>query len=536
MSASKDKRQRQEGRTSGMTENRASKEAAKQARTTTIKYRIFAIILAVVAVAALSLMLVSLATMISERMIPAVHINNQKYSVADFNYSYFLEYNSYCQQMQNAMGEYASVMLPDTSKSLKDQFQDEENGITWAKFFENRALERMKNITMLCAEAEAEGFTLSEEGIAAVDSEMSNLGLYASYYNFQDTASYLQAFYGDSMTERIYRANLERVRLAQEYSEHKKASYVYEDKALMDYYNEREDDYDYLNYRSFFISADAENGVGSMEKAKLAAENFRSKVTDEKSFIDQAVENASEANREYYADPSITLQSVKGKDITADYREWLLDSARKYGDVEIFAYESGASADDGEESSYSSAEGYHVLFFIERDKNDYDSVNGSFIFVSPKDVERTENQTDEEYEADQKEAEQAASDSANEILAAWNEHEYEDFAGLSMKFGSTISQSGEYTQAGKNDMLNEVSEWFFDSSRKAGDTSIIHVDYYGYFIVKFDGRDEAYNRVIADKEMRENEYASWVEEKEAEYTVTTTWTLRFAEKIRALGG
>lgn len=531
MSASKDKKRRQGERISGMTESRAAREAAEQAKTMK-KYRIVGIIVAVFIVIALALAVI-FSTGGFYRNAAAVYVNGQKYSIADFNYFYFAEYNAYSQEMQDTMGEYARAMMPDNTVSLRKQIKDEKTGETWAEFFGKRTVERMTNIAMLCDEAEAEGFTLSEDGKASVESQMSGLSLYAQYYGYPNVLQYLETMCGRGMTEEIYRANLEKVMLAKEYADKKQASFTYDDSTLMNYYNEHEEDYDYLNYRSFFISGDEETGAGSMEKAKLAAEAFRSKVTDEESFVEQSVENANENSKKYYSDPSVTLQVATGKDITSSYRDWLLDPARKYGDIEVFEYESG-DGDDGE----SSVKGYHIVFFIERDKNDYASMNGSFLLVAAENVQKGEDQTDEEYMAARQEADKTASDKANEILSAWNEKkdEYKDFEALSAAFSGEVASSGAYDQAGKNDMPAEVAEWFMDPARKQGDTASVRVDYEGYYIVKFDGRGEQYNKVLAGRAIRENEYSAWADEKEAAYTVSDGWAMGFTKKIIAFGG
>lgn len=549
MSASKDKKKRQEERASGIIDNKASQEAEELARTRK-KYRTVGIIVVALVAVAIVFCIVFGSNLLYNKQ-AAVIINGEKYSAADFNYFYMSEYNKQYQEAKALMGDYASMVMPSTSTPLREQIKDEDTGITWADFLQSSTFESMKEITMLCDEAEKAGFTLSEEDVQTIESEIANLGYYASYSGYSGAGGYLEYMYGKGMTEEVYRKNIEKAFLAYGYAEYMEASFEYDEGDVAEYYDGRKDDYDYITYRTFYIDGNAveddesteEDETVSIEDAMASAgkiaREMKANIKSENDFVELSIANASENMKDYYENNrDFTRQSSKGSELSTTYKEWLLDPARKYGDIEVFEYMSGRPEELSEDTNYMENNGYYVVFYMDRDENNYNSVKGSYLQISPGTVSKTDYETDEEYAAAKEAAEKAASDKAEEMLKAWKDDEenFESLNELTSMFYGYASDSGTYEQINKNEVYSPIAEWLFAPERQEGDVGIVQVDYYGYYLLKFDGYGEKCSTVMAEKDMRATDYNEWKTEKLGGYSLATAGGIKYAAKLPALGG
>jgi uncharacterized membrane protein len=105
----------------------------------------------------------------------------------------------------------------DINKALDKQFFDEEAGQTWADYFLESAKNTATSVYALNDAAKAEGFTLSEELSANVDSIISNFSLYASVYGYADADAYVKAMYGKGATVDGMRKYVEMTLLSDSY-------------------------------------------------------------------------------------------------------------------------------------------------------------------------------------------------------------------------------------------------------------------------------------------------------------------------------
>ncbi|MGM9521858.1 MAG: SurA N-terminal domain-containing protein [Oscillospiraceae bacterium] len=469
-----------------------------------------------------------------------VKVNDTGYTVADFNYYYVGTYNQYYSQMTSYYGDYASMFMPSTAASLRDQVYDSSTGQMWSDVFETEALNSMVKVTMLCEEAEKAGYELSEDELAEIESTMELLSAMASSSGAANIDAYLNYMYGKGMNEEIFRENLTRQTLATSYSTYIGEGFEYSDSELADYYDEHCDEFDYITYRRYFVKAniieddkdtEADETVDfdtAMAEAAGIAEDFVSAATDEQSFIDYA-KKLDEADDTY--DEDSTLYTTMGQNFSesAVYREWLLDSSRKAGDTVCIS----TGSEEG------TTNGYYVLYFIDRDKNDYRSVNGYYAYITPEAVSESDYSTTEAYE----EAVQTAKDSAETIMNlvsgtyASSERTYDAFVETCNAYASNFTGSSEFSQVGKNDIIGVLSDWLFDSSRKEGDVELLYDETNGYFLVYYNGQQETtHDLELADKTMRNDDYTAWEEERLADYSYDTAWTMRFTKKMAYLGG
>lgn len=471
----------------------------------------------------------------------AVDIGGYKFTVADFNFNYMSAYNSYYNNMYSMYsyyGDMVSAMLPDASEPFSSQtYPGATDGTTWADYFEQAALERMQNVAMLCTEAEKAGVTASQEQLDNVEATIASAKNQATSNGFRSFNSYLTQMYGKGMNEKVYRANLEREALASTYSAYVQDNLTYTQEQKDAYYSEHKDEYDFIIYRGYFFSGSAveddkttdEDETLSAEdaiaKAEKDANDMLAKLTTEQSFIDAAA--ALHADDEDYDAETATLSRAMGSNLSSAVSEWLLSADRKAGDTTVLK-----TPDD------STAPGYYVLYFKERDANQYHAVSGYYGLVTPDDdrVSRDDFDTDEEYEASYKMLAELDATTVFSDYEASSNKTLEGFQAVMVDNSDLLAESGPINQAGVYDLPDTISQWFHDSARAAGDTAKVFDPDYGCFILYFSGDDGVYADLIADSSLRDEDYHDWADETVENYPISTEWEMRFTKKLPSIGG
>lgn len=170
--------------------------------------------------------LVVLTLGLPQRVLTAVTIGGEKYTVVDYNFYYYEAYYNFVNANYDKLGELGL----NINASLKSQQYDEDT--TWAQHFRQETLEEMQEYAILCHEAEQAGFDASEE-IAAVRTEKEALIRdYCIANNINDVNKYLSQLYDGGMTEQVYYEQLERRTLAERYREQVLTELVPDDAAV----------------------------------------------------------------------------------------------------------------------------------------------------------------------------------------------------------------------------------------------------------------------------------------------------------------
>lgn len=474
------------------------------------KYRTIGIITAVFIVLALALIIFVNSNVIYTAF-PAVTVGGKNYSAAEVNIAYVTEYNSYYSQIVNYVGEdYAAQFMPSTTESLKTQVYSESTGETWYDFFKGRAIESLKNYTALEAEAKKEGYTLSEEGKQSVEDELASLDTYIELYRTTYNTDYLQYLYGNGANRDIVKRFLELQALAGEYYTKISNEKTYSDAELDAKYAESADDYDYYTYTVESVAANVQAAGESATQAEVDAAMAEAKTEAESTVSTLTAENSTTTQGTYLSDA---------------YKEWLTSADRKSGDTAVFAY--GESAED-------STHGYYAIRFESRDNNNYTSKNVYFLAVSDLEVNEDDFEKDENgeikdteaYEAAQQAAHEGGVKHAEEILEAWNAGRYDTAEALAEAFADYTDLSRALENVGKNDISDEVNEWMFDSSRKAGDAEIFEISGSTYVFI-FTGDGETYSHSLVESELRSEDMEAWSNSLTESLTATEGWAARF---------
>ncbi len=568
---------------------RLAKNAAKGKNKTLDTYKlvkgVLCVICAVLVVAAA--VGVCFAYGIPQRLLPAVTVGDRTYSVAEYEYYYATVYGSHAQQSYEAAQQYGSPALLaalgqyDYSVHPEKQSKTEgEETITWAAFFDKYIIDMFQTYEYYFAQCEELGIELDEVDMTEIDEAVASIQTYADMYSVS-LNRYLGSYYGNGMTEKLYRETLKDQKLAEKYLTHIEESNeaAVTDEAIEAAYNADPTAYQVADLRVFGFAADGSSvtGAETEEKANTAvsdgdvavtdgdvaadnailkkAEEFCNRITDEQSFIDLAVEYAAEADKETFKNDSATIvnaisKSIVTSNISEELAEWLFAEGRAQGDKTFI------TADDGDfiYVVYVTKPAYredcpkvdvrHILVSYETGVNHMDAhkedgsehtADESTVFAADvaKAVEEFNLTVDYDLALNQnekytQEVVNATYSATYDIYEAYLEKATEEnFAELADKYSADTSSTaatedgstgGLYEDIAKGSMVENFDNWIYDESRKAGDVGIVQTEY-GFHIIYF---------------VAENERADWEDTVVASLTSETTETFNtMIEEITA---
>ena len=518
MSASSKKKLRKELNAAAMTEKQLQeqKEAKKLRLYTGIFAAVIAVMILVVAISRIG------STGIIPRSTTALTVGGTKVSAAELNHYYIDSVNNFLSNY----GEYVSMFGLDTTKALDDQFYNEEEEQTWSDYFLETATATAKNMYAIYNAAQAEGFKLSEEGMASVDSTVENLKLYATMYGFSSADAYIAAMYGEGCNEKTFRQYAEVQMTAQEFAAAKNEALVYDDAALRaeeaenyNAYSAFSYNYCYLANSSFYQGgtededgnktySDAEKEAGRAA-AEAAANTLAASTTAEE--LDAAIaalelESTTKSTR---------YDNQQYASVPAAIRDWVAGD-RKAGDITVIPNESTThNHAEGEECTGDDGttvvNGYYVIRFDSKNDNLNNLVNVRHILVSFEGGTTDETTGAVTYSEKEK---QTAKTKADEILAAFNagEKTEEAFAALATeKTTDTGSKEtgGLYENVYPGQMVQAFNDWCFNAARKTGDTEIVETEY-GYHVMYFVGEsDVTYRDYMIESNLRSEAMTEW---------------------------
>ena len=325
MSASREKKSRQENLAGGYVDPRTKREKDEQAkdRRSNALYIAIAVIFVIVGI------VVTVAnSKVIERSADAVTIGNETYTAADVSYFYNTIYNSFVSKNSY----YLSVYGLDTSKSLKEQDCPVTDGGTWYDYFRDQALESLKSYALLAQKAEAEGFDASEEVEQSVQETLSDLDASAASAGYT-RAQYIKAVCGPLVNQKVFERNIRMMALAQAYSNSYSDSLSYTSDEVQAAYDADPKSFQSADIEYILFASGAGDDATDEEKAEL---------------LEQAKQKAETALSRYAQGE--TFDAI-GEDMEGTYAHigyaangasdmltWAFDDARQAGDTTVAAY------------------------------------------------------------------------------------------------------------------------------------------------------------------------------------------------------
>ena len=513
MSASREKKQRQNAPDQGLTQKQIKerKEAAIQKRNHTI-YAVVGVVAAVLVAA----LLIWDAGFI-QRGATAMTVNGRNYSAAEVSYYYG--------QARQQYSMYLQMMGYDSSKSDREQIFDETNEQSYFDFFMEGAKSSMIQITALADAAREAGETLTDESKASVDEAMETYKSQAAQYGYPMKA-FLKANFGKYMTESVLRSCLEETALANQYYSEHSDSLTYDDAALQGYYDENADSLDTFVYDVCFVNGKPESKTdddgntveatdeekqAAMDTAKEAADALADAVKGGESFDVQANLTVNKVDGSTYGGESTSV----GSSVLSVYRDWLTDSARKEGDVTVIESEGS---------------GYYVVRFGQRylDEESMGSADIRHILVKAEVAEGADEPTDE--------AMDAAKAKAQSILDEFNAGDktgeaFGELAKANSEDPGSKDNGGLYENVTPStSFFADFINWIFADGRQEGDTGLVEntqSGQQGWHVMYLNKAGPTQWKYTAGNALRSADLQTWLEGLQEGYEATEGSGLRY---------
>ena len=276
---------------------------------------------------------------------------------------YWMEFRNFMSQY----GTYASYFGLDVSQPLDTQMCSVlEEARTWQQFFLEGALNSWNNYRAMAAEADANGFELTEQQRAAIDNAAAELEESATANGFESGIAMLHSSLGAGaeledyvyFMELYYKANGYYAQIAQ--------SFEPTDEQLDDYFEEHAEGYassgitkdtKLVNVRHILVYPEGADGTNLAtqefsEEAWAASEKKAQEILDQFLAGDKTEESFAALANEYSEDPGSNTngglyENVSEGEMVAAFNDWCFDAARQVGDTGIV------------KTNY----GYHVMYF-----------------------------------------------------------------------------------------------------------------------------------------------------------------------------
>lgn len=393
-----------------------------------------------------------------------VVINGEEVNKVEFDYAYNTSKNNYITQY----GSYLSYFGLDTSKDLSTQMYSDT--LTWQDYFEQNAVESLKQNKALMAEAKAAGFTYDTTDEYNTFKETIKTSAAAAGVSDKE---YVRSIYGSYATMGRIEEYVKNDMVMNAYYQKLQEDNAPGDDEIQSYYEENKATYDSVDYRLTTIEADLPT-----EPTELA-DPVEETAADTTGTTDGTAATDTTQDTAYQPSDAEIAKAMKDAKVLADDAEqtvakdgeahenekkssvnymisdWLFDDARKAGDTTVITNDNSHC--------------YYVVAFEKRYLDETPSADVRVIIP-------TEDKTGEE------------------ILEEWkNGAATEDsFAELCKKYTqdtSAVENGGLFEQVTKTGMTEELSNWIFDSSRQAGDTVAITVSDTTY-VLYYIGQDQ----------------------------------------------
>ena len=409
-------------------------------------------------------------------------------------YFFFSNYNQYA-SMFTQMGV-------DTAYSLKSQYADEENGITWFDYMATLSQSYVGELLTLCEYAKEAGMELTAEDEQIIDETIAAMEVSAGEYGYT-IETYLMAMFGSGVKVEDVRDSMELVTLGGKYYDQFNANLSYTDAEYEAYYEANKSSYQTVDLitctvkQNDFIETD-ENGnpIGNITEAASLAKEYAEAMAaaaSEEEFRNAVLAYNTDIRGLSAAEAETALAACVLEGMTATAGNTASDWAfsAKSGETKVVDASGGAT--------------YDVYYLIEAASRDDSPTRNVRHLLLTTDTYGTE-----------------AEAAAQTIYDQWKavNFDLETFEALVYQFSEdtgSVTTGGLYENVSQGDMVAEFDAWLFDSSRKEGDTGMVNTTY-GTHIMYYAGEAGPAWKAAADSALRSEDYTALLEEKAAGIT------------------
>ena len=423
-----------------------------------------------------------------------VVVNGEAVNKVEFDYQYNLTKNNYITQY----GSYLTYFGLDTSKDLSTQMYSDT--LSWQDYFEQMAVDNLKQSKALKAAAAAEGFTYDTTDEYNTFKETIKTSAAASGVSEKE---YIRSIYGGYATMTRIEQYVKNDMVMNAYYEKLQEDNAPSDDEIQSYYDENKASYDSVDYRLTTINAelpteptelaDPVDETAAADTANTTDGTTTADTTQDTAYqpsdaeIAKAMEDAkvlADDAEQTVAKDGEAHENEKKSSVNYLISDWLFDDARKAGDTTVITNDNSHC--------------YYVVAFEQRYLDE--TLSADVRVIIP-----TEDKT------------------GDEILEEWkNGAATEDsFAELCKKYTqdtSAVENGGLFEQVTKTGMTEELSSWIFDSSRQAGDTVAITVSDTTY-VLYYIGQDQAEWKINIKNTLVSQAMTKYIDDITADITV-----------------
>lgn len=418
----------------------------------------------------------------------ALKVEHSKISVGAYNYYY----NSFTSD--SYLKQYVNYGL-DTSLPYDKQYYDEAEGVTWADYFENTAVEELKYVSYYYNCAKKAGMKLTDEEKEQLKTSLESLDATASSAG-KSTQEYLKETYGDYVGVKTIRKMQEQRYLANLYVQQLSATEKISAEDVTAYRQENPAELEVASFRYLPIPYTAD----TKEEMLAKGEELKSKLTTPETFTEIAKPYAQEEYQDYITDSYtlITAVTSTNEQIPGNIREWLFTDGVQVGNVNIL--------EDEEQSCF-----YVVMM------SETPHLNEEKLFSVRHLLVKVESSTGEDGNAQSPTEEQwnACKEKAQGFLDEFNKTDKSELAFAKLadeKSEDTASTSaagsnnygGLLAQSKVGAMVEPFENWCVDAARQYGDVGLVQTEY-GYHLIFFISNQEAWkytaeNAMLGEKQ------------------------------------
>ena len=443
------------------------------------------------------------------RGMTAVSVNGTEYSAADMQYYY----NMVSAQEYNTSQTYAYYGMEydfDYTVSPDKQFYDESVGKTWADYFMEQAKEYVTGVTALYNKAQAEGYQLSADGQAMLESIKNSVDTgWVGQYNSRD--AFIRTNYGPYMTYDRFMELVEREVVASDFGNQYRGSLTYTDEEREAYYDLHQDELDSYTMTQFVLRASVDAGQEmtdeekstALEQAKREKKALALEIEQRLKAGEDAQALAEEFSDELYSSQVDALRTASSIQ-SSSYAQWAMDAQRASGDVTVAEYDS------------TTAYMYYVAQFGGRFRDESKTANVRHILVG---IEGTDQPTQEQYDA--------AKEKAQMLLDLWESTGGDEESFIALVPGNTSDTASaenggllEHVSA-TSDYVQTFTDWALAPGRKSGDTGLVKntgSSVKGWHVMYYVGDDLPVWKLEADDALTAEDYLAWEDAAMEGYT------------------
>lgn len=421
-----------------------------------------------------------------------------EHDVSKIEYNFYK--NLYIDTFETQYADYLEALGISGDQDYSDQACLMYEDITWGEYFEGRAIQLIQEIYILYDDCMQNNYKIDTN---ALYDDFINKTAKNAVESQVSLDEYLSQRYAEGANKRNFKDIYCRYMLTGKYRDEKKKTFAPLSSDIDDYYAKNKKDLDVVTYRDFIFAPEysEENSKKqiseeeAMQNAKKQAEKMFSNIHNQETFLEQCVQFGEKTKEEY--DNSTIYKNRAINYVHPALSEWLFDEKREKNSVAVIEDNTNKQ--------------YHVVFFINREKNTSPTVNFRSILIR-----------DSVAGATSDEATNEAKKQADNIVEEYEKTDKteSDFIELVRKYSEdndSVGKDGLYSEIFSEKLSEPASNWLFDSIRTAGDYTTIYSPDSGYYILYYVSPGDPSWKVTAKTNVTEDRYKEFINERRKNY-------------------